>query len=31
MMEHLSNDRRIELHILSDLNELILFVLDGKF
>lgn len=30
-MEYLINDKRTELHILSDLNELILFVSDGKF
>lgn len=28
MMEHLNNDRRRKLHILSDLKGFILFVLD---
>lgn len=27
-MEHLSNDRRRKLHILPDLKEFLLFVLD---
>lgn len=31
MMEHLSNDRRRKLHILSDLKGIILFVLDENW